>query len=123
MTPPAADDATATTTSVATSLAASSSPDMVVGTADDATAAAASIADTGVDARTDSIPGATAPLTAEHVSSFLLHISWRAADDSMATATSAAATLAAPPSPDVTVGTAEGAMTIAFPPRGRKRSK
>ena len=42
-----------------------------------------------------------APPTAEHISSFLLHIRRRAADD------------AAPPSPDVTGSTADGATATA----------
>ena len=116
-TPPTADDATATTASAAATLAASSSPDVTVGTADGAAAAAASAAGTGMDVDTDPIQAATAPPTAEHIYFFLLHIRRRAADDATATAASAAATLAAPPSPDVTVGTAEGSTRrLPLPP-------
>ena len=110
---PTADDATVTAAFAAATPAAFSSPDVTVGTADGATAAAASAADTGMGVDTDPSPAVTAPPTAEHVSSFLLHIRRRAADDATATAASAAATPAAPPSPDVTLGTAEGATATA----------
>ena len=52
---------------------------MTVDTADGATATAASAADTGMDVDTDLVPTTTAPPTTQHISSFLLHIRWRAA--------------------------------------------
>ena len=57
---------------------------------------------------TDPVPTTTAPPTAEHISSFLLYIRRRAADDATATAAIAAETLAILPSPDVNVDATEG---------------
>ena len=71
-----------------------SSLDVTVGTAARAMATAASAADTGMEADTDPVPTTTAPPTAEHISSFLLYIRRRAADDATATAASTAETLA-----------------------------
>ena len=96
-----ADGATATTTSAVATLAASSSPDVVVGIAHGATATTASAADTGMDVDTDPSPAVIAPSTAEHISSFLLHIRRRAADD------------AAPSSLDVAGSTVGGATATA----------
>ena len=108
--PPAADDATSMTTSAATTLAASSSPDVAVSTTGDATAMAASAVDTGMDVHTDPSPAVIAPPTAEHVSSFLLHIRRRTADD------------VASSSPDATEGTIDGATATATA-RKRKRNR
>ena len=64
---------------------------------------------------TNIVPTTTAPptATAEHISSFLLHIHRRASDDAAATAVSAAEALATPPSPDVNVDATEGATANA----------
>ena len=102
MPPPAADDTAMPTASAAASatatLAASPSPDVIVGAVDDATAAAASAADTGMDAGgTDPSPAVVASPTTEHISPFILHIRRQAADD------------AAPSSPAVAGGSADGA--------------
>ena len=69
--------------------------------ADGATAAATSDADTGINADTDPSPVVFASPTAEHISSFLLHIRRRTADD----ATSS--------SPDVDGDTADGTTATA----------
>ena len=107
----AADDATATITSAAATSAASSSPDVAVRTADGATTAtAASAVGTGMDVHTDPSTAMIAPPTAEHASSFLLHIRRRTADD------------AASSSPDATEGTADGATATATA-RKRKRNR
>ena len=82
---------------------------MALGTADGVTAAAASTTDT------DPVPAVTAPPIAEHISSFLLHTRRRLVDNATATAASTAPVLPAPPFPDVTVGTAEGATATAAP--------
>ena len=97
------------TASAAAALAASSFLDVTVGTAAGATATAASAADTGVEIDTDPVPTTGAPPSDEHISSFLLYIRRRAADDATATASSAAETLATPRSPDMNVDATEGA--------------
>ena len=89
-----------------------------MGTADGATAASASATDTGADVDTDPTPAATAPPTAERISSFLLHIRRHVADNATASVASAAPVLATPPSPYGTVGTAEGATATAAPAAG-----
>ena len=89
------------TASTAATLADSPSPDVTVDTADGATATAAPATDTGVDVDTDPSPTTTAPPTAEHISSFLLHMRRRAAYDATATAASTAAVLAVSPFSDV----------------------
>ena len=71
------------------------------------------LADTGIEIDTDPVPTTTAPPTAEHISSFLLYIRRRAADDATATAASAAETLATPPFPGVNVDATEGATAHA----------
>ena len=109
-TPPAADDATSTTTPAATTLAASSSPDVAVSTADGAMATAASAADTGMDVNTDPSPAVIAPPTTEHISSFLLRIRRRTADD----ATSS--------SPDATEDNADGATADVASATGTNRN-
>ena len=95
VTPPAADDATATAAPVAAALL---EPRAVT---DGERRNAASAADTGMDIDTDPSPAVIAPPTAEHISPFLLHVRRRAADD------------AAAPPPDVTGGTADGATATA----------
>ena len=60
--------------------AASSSPDVALGTADGVTAATASAAQTDPDVEMDPVSTVTAPPTAEHISPFLLHVHQSAAD-------------------------------------------
>ena len=106
---PAVDDTTMPTAPAATTLTASSSLDVTVGTAAGATATAASAAGTGMEIETDPVPTTTTPPTAEHISSFLLCIRRRAANDATATAASAAETLITPPSPEMNVHATDGA--------------
>ena len=84
-------------------LAASPSPDVAE---EDATATAASAADSGMDFDMDSVPAATAPPTAEHISPFLLHIRQRAADMAV----------------DPALGAATPADTAGDTPRGRTQN-
>ena len=91
-------------------LAAPPSPAEAVSTADGATATAASAVDTGMDVDTVPSPARVAPPTAEHVSSFLLHIRRRATDE------------AASSSPDATEGTVDGATATATA-RKHKRNR
>ena len=60
--------------------AASSSPDVALGTANGVTAAATSVTGTDPDVETDLVSAVTAPPTAEHTSPFLLHLHRRVAD-------------------------------------------
>ena len=85
MPPPAAGDTAMPTESAAVALlAAYPFHDVVVGTVDDTTAATASAADTGMDAGTDPSPAVVAPPTTEHISSFLLYVRRRVADEDTA---------------------------------------
>ena len=90
-----------------------SAPPRGPGTAADATATAASAAGTGMEVGTDPIPAMAAPPTAERISSFLSCIRQSAADDDMATAASAADTLATPLPPDVHMDACGGATANA----------
>ena len=100
--PPTADDAIATATSAAATPAASSSPDVAGGTTDGARATATSAAGTSIDVDTEPVPVATVPPTAEHISSFLLHIRRHAAGIAVDPALGAATPT------DTAVGTSRG---------------
>ena len=74
------------------------------------------------DDATCPVPIDAAPPSAEYVSSFLLHIHRRAADDAATTAASVATALAASPRPPgVTVAFADGAARASPPKRKRNR--
>ena len=89
-----ANGATAVATSEATDVTAGESAVTADGAADGTVET-----HTGMEVDTDPVPTMTAPPTAEHISSFLLYIRRRAADDATATAASAAEALATPPLP------------------------
>ena len=127
-TPPTAGQSTQTTTPAATHLAAPFPLDMTRDADDGATAATASATDTGVHVDTDPNPATTGLPADEHISSFLLRIRRRADDKAAGLVLDAAppdtgAGVAADPAPgvavpviaagpttDMDVGTADGLL-------------
>ena len=114
--PPAARDTT--TTDESTSETPTAPPPLPFHVPEDANdgALAASVSPNvvlGTD--TDPVPAETAPPTAEHISSFLLHTRRRLADNATATSASTTPGPTASPFPDMTVDTAEGASATAAP--------
>ena len=114
--PPAARDTTTTDESTSeTSTAPPPPPFHVPEDANDGALAASVSPNVVLGTDTDPVPAETAPPTAEHISSFLLHTRRRLADNATATSASTTPVLTASPFPDMTVDTAEGALATAAP--------